>query len=32
MMPIVASNLLAVWTVGIVNYLVLDRVIYQELK
>ena len=30
MIPIVASNLLAVWTVGILNYLMLDRVIYQE--
>ena len=30
--PVVVSNLLAVWTVGFLNYLMLDRVIYQELK
>lgn len=28
--PVVVGNLLAVWSVGIVNYLLLDRVVYQE--
>ena len=28
--PIVISNLLAVWTVGVINYLVLDRAVYPE--
>lgn len=29
-MHVLASNLLAVWSVGLVNYVLLDRVIYQE--
>ena len=28
--PIVIGNLLAVWTVGVINYLVLDRAMYPE--
>jgi putative flippase GtrA len=30
--PVVLANLLAVWSTAFLNYLVLDRVIYQELE